>query len=397
MNMEKRYDLVIVGAGPGGAGAAVAAAKAGLKVLVLEKRQEIGSPKRCGEGLSISAIKRMGIEKEDSWIRREIIGATAYAPNGKHVRVDYKDGPEGYIVERKLFDKRLVEKASEAGAKVMAGTEVTGLLKDGDRITGVEIERHGKREEINSRIVIAADGVESKIAREAGIDTTLKLIDAVAGVQFEMANVDIDPDRIEMYFGNDIAPGGYVWIFPKGRKVANVGIGVRKPFAKERAVDYLRRFVESRPGLRKGSVIEINSGGVPVGGLMEDMVTDGLMVVGDAAHQVNAIHGGGIPEAWVAGRIAGEVAAEAFKANDFSKGFLEEYNRRWWDKRGEKLKRLVKFRHLMESLTDEDLNWLAGYLKGEDLIDFARSSGFGKFMKLLSKKPRLMMLARKLL
>jgi len=397
MNIEGEYDIIVIGAGPGGSGAALAAAKNGAKVLVLEKRQEVGAPKRCGEGLSRSTLKRMGIEKDDKWIRREMIGATCYAPNGKRVRVDYKDGPEGYVVERKIFDKYLAEKAAEVGAKILAKAEVTGLLKEDGKICGVEMEFEDERRKVRAKIVIAADGVESKVAREAGLNTTLKLVDIASGAQFEMANVDIDPDRIEMYFGNEIAPWGYVWIFPKGEKTANVGIGVRKPYAKERAIDYLKRFVESRPGLRKGSIIEVNSGGVPVGGLMENMVTDNFMVVGDAAHQVNAIHGGGMGEAWLAGKIAGEVAAQAIKAKDCSKRLLSKYNKLWWEERGNKLQKLVKFREVVESLSDEDLNWLAGYLRGEDLIEFARSSGFGRFAKILMKKPKLIKLARKLL
>jgi digeranylgeranylglycerophospholipid reductase len=394
--IDKEYDVIVVGAGPGGSGAALAAAKAGMKVLVLEKRQEIGAPKRCGEGLSISAMKRMGIEKDDLWVRREIKGATVYAPDGKYVRVDYKEGPEGYILERKVFDKWLAEKAAGAGARVMARSDVLGLLKDRGRVCGVEVDSGGKRMEVKANIVIAADGVESKLAREAGLDTTLKLTDIASGVQFEMTNVDIDPDRIEMYFGNDIAPGGYAWIFPKGEKVANVGIGVRKPYAKERAIDYLRRFIESRPSLRKGSVIEVNSGGVPVGGLMENMVTDGFMVAGDAAHQVNPVHGGGMGESWIGGRLSGEVAAEAIKKRDCSKEFLCRYNKLWWEKRGKKLKSLLRLREVIESLSDDDLNWLVDYLKGEDIIEFARSSGFGKFAKILVKRPKLMKLARKL-
>ncbi len=395
--IDKEYDVIIVGAGPSGSGAAVAIAKTGAKVLVLEKRQEIGTPKRCGEGLGLSTMKRMGIEKDDSWVRRKIIGFTAYAPDGKFVRHDYKNGPEGYIIERKVFDKHLAEKAVETGARVISRAEVTRLLKENGKVCGVEVEINNKKEEIKGKIVIAADGIESKIAREAGINTTLKLSDVIAGAQFEMANIDIDSDRIEMYFGNEMAPGGYVWIFPKGEHTANVGVGVRKPYAKNSAIEYLKDFIEKRPGLRKGSILEVNCGGVPVGGLMKDMVTDNFMVVGDAAHHVNPIHGGGIGEAWVGGVVAGEVAAEAIKANNTSKKFLKKYNKLWWEKRGKKMKKLIKFREVMESFSDEEFNWMVDYLKGEDLVEFTRSSGFIKLVKILSKKPSLMKHIRKLM
>jgi len=389
------YDIVVIGAGPAGSSAAMTAAKSGLKVLMVEKRAEIGSPKRCGEGLSKSALERMGLEKDDSWISRTVLGASAYAPNGKKITVDYK-GPEGWIIERKVFDKWLAKKAVQAGAKVLAKTDAVSLIKKDGKVSGVTLESSGKRWEVQAKIVIAADGVESKMAREAGVDTTLRLVDVASGIQFEMAGVDIDPDRIELYFGNEIAPAGYAWIFPKGKKEANVGIGVRKPWAKKTALEYLNDFVDSMPGLKKGSVVEINGGGVPVGGLMENMVADNFMIVGDAAHQVNPIHGGGIGESFVAGRIAAQIAVQSIKKGDCSQKALSEYNKIWWKERGEKLQKLVKLREVTESLTDEELNWLAVYLKGEDLIEFARSSGLKKLGLILMKKPRLIKLAKKL-
>ncbi len=391
------YDAVVIGAGPGGSGAAREAARRGLKVLMVEKRQEIGSPKRCGEGLSKSSAERMGIEPSPQWIRQEIKGATCFAPNGKFVRVDYKDGPEGWVIERKSFDKHLAELAVRAGARVLAKTEAVDLVREDGVISGVELESGGKRWNVRTSLVIAADGVESRIARMAGIDTTLKLSDVASGVQFEMAGIEMDPDRIELYFGNDIAPGGYVWIFPKGESIANVGIGTRKPYAKRPAIEYLREFIKNRQGLKKGSILEANSGGVPVGGLMENMVTDNFIAVGDAAHQVNPIHGGGIAEAYVGGRIAGEVAAEAKDARDYSESFLSRYNERWWKERGNVLNRVLKLRLVVEELSDDDLDWLAENLMGEDLIDFSKAQGFRLLAKLLMKKPRLIALGRKLL
>jgi digeranylgeranylglycerophospholipid reductase len=390
------YDLVIVGAGPGGSGAALEAAGSGLRVLMIEKRQEIGSPKRCGEGLSRNSARRMGIEPSPLWIRREIRGATAIAPNGKRVTVDYREGPEGWVIERKVFDKFLADMAARAGARVLARTEAVGLIREDGIISGIELESGRRAWQVRAPLVIAADGVESRLAREAGIDTTLKLSDVASGVQFEMTGIEIDPDRIELYFGNEVAPGGYCWIFPKGEDSANVGIGVRKPHAGKPAIEYLRDFIESRPGLRKGSILEVNSGGIPVGGFIENMVTDNLMVVGDAAHQVNPIHGGGISEAFVAGRMAGQVASEARGAGDYSESFLSRYNERWWRERGETLRKVLKLRMVAESLSDDDLSWLAENLKGEDLIDFSKARGLAMLTRLLMKRPGLIGLARKL-
>ena len=394
-DLEKEYDVIVVGVGPAGSSVAKYCGEKGLKVLAVEKRQEIGSPVRCGEGLSRSAVERMGIKLDKRWVSKVIRGAAVYAPNGKKVAIDF-NGPEGWIIERKIFDKYLAKLATEKGAKILTKTEVIGVKRNGSKLN-VRMKSEGEDFEIICKVLVACDGIESRIARMMGINTTLSLMDIASCAQFEMTNVKIDPNRIEMYFGNNIALGGYAWIFPKGRKSANVGLGIRSPSAGKHAIEYLKDFVKGREGLRKGSVIEVNAGGVPVGGLLENMVLDNFLIVGDAAHQVNPVHGGGIAESYIAGRIAGEVIAKAIKSGDCSKKKLSEYNEKWWESRGRKLKRLVKLRKVMETLSDEELNWLADYLKGNELVDLARASGLKKLGLLLMKKPRLVPLARKLL
>jgi len=396
MNIPKEVDVLVVGMGPGGSGAAKRCAELGLRVLGVEKRAEIGAPKRCGEAVSRHGMtERIGIEPKGPWIIQEVHGAMVYAPNGEHVRIEY-DGPEGWVVERKLFDKHLAALAASAGARVMARTEAANFRR-ADGTIKATLKAGNRASEVRAKIIIAADGVESRVARSLGINTSNKLADICSGAQFEMAGVEHKTNMIEFFFGNNTAPGGYIWFFPKGEGVANVGIGVRRPWAKKTAIEYLEDFVNSRPDLRDASIIEVNSGGVPVGGFLEDSVADNLMVVGDAAHQVNPIHGGGIPEAYMAGKLAAEVAAEAIKSGDLSKKFLKKYDKLWDEKRGKKLKKILKLREVMESMSDDDLNWFVEYLEGADLVDVSRSSGFTRIAKILMKKPRLIKLARRLL
>ena len=393
--IDDSYDVVIGGVGPGGSSVAKTCAEAGLKVLACEKRAEIGSPKRCGEGLSLSSKERMGIELPDNCITQVITGATVYAPNMKFARVDF-DGPEGWIVERKMFDKYLAVLATRAGAKVMAKTEVLGAEKtDGGYL--VTLDTPSGRKEVSARMLVAADGVESKIARMVGLNTSIGLKDYCSGIQFEMSNVRIDPNRIDFFFNQERCPGGYFWIFPKGKDTANVGLGIRKPWAKKTAYEYLLDWVYSMDRLRDGSVLEVNAGGIPVGNLLKNMTADSFLVVGDAAHQVNPIHGGGISESYVGGKIAGEVIADCIKAGDCSQKALDTYNKRWWEERGKKLNRIVKLREVLEALSNDELNFLVDYLKGEDLVDLSKANKFTLLAKILAKKPKLALLARKLI
>lgn len=395
--MKSEYDMIVVGAGPAGSTVARFAAEKGLSVLLIEKRNEIGSPKRCGEGLSIHAMGRVGIKPEAEWARQVIYGAYLYSPSGKRVEARYKK-PMGYTIERKQFDKYLAFLAASAGAEVVAGTRATSILKEGTKITGAEIKLQDKIFKVSAKIVVAADGVESKVARWAGINSTIRLVDICAGVQFEMGNVKFTaPDMLEIYMGNEIAPGGYVWIFPKGKDMANVGIGTRATFTKKRAIEYLQDFIEKHEGLRNGSIIEINGGGIPVGKPLEQLTTDGFMIVGDAAHQVNAIHGGGVGEAMHAGKILAEVAAKAVKNGDVSRNALSEYEKLWNDAKGKKLRKLVTLREIIEGFSDEELDFLAETLSGDDIVNLTAAEKFSTLGKIISKKPSLLRFVPKLL
>jgi digeranylgeranylglycerophospholipid reductase len=391
--MEK-FDILVVGMGPAGSSAALTCAKAGLDVIGIEKRQEIGSPKRCGEGLSKSALKRMGIKLPDQAICNTIYGARVYAPNKKFLTINFKK-PEGWIIERKIFDKELARMACSAGANVYAKTELIDVRREGKKVIAKLKNEEGVKE-IETKIVIACDGIESKVARILGIDTTIALSDIASCVQFEMTGIDIDSKIIQLWFGNKLAPGGYVWCFPKGPGWANIGIGVRRPWAEKPALTYLKAFIESQPNLR-GSIIEINSGGVPVGALLKNMVADNLLIAGDAAHQVNPIHGGGIAEAWLGGKLAAQIAVKAVKCENTKARFLSQYNKLWWAERGKRLEKLLKLRKVVERLTDNDFNWLAEYLKPSELIALAEAGGIANLAKLLMKRPKLIALARKLL
>ena len=397
--LKNKYDVVVVGAGPGGSSVATHCARAGLSVALLEKRQEVGSPKRCGEGLSINSLKMiesyLGKKVPEKCKAQEIDGAEVYAPNGKNVSINFGES-KGVIMERKIFDKWLAEEAARAGAYVQAKTYVKGILKNGSKICGVKAEFEDEVQEISAKVVVGADGVESKVARWAGLNTTNALVNIDSGYQFEMVNLKIsDPKKIELYFGNKIAPRGYCWIFPKGNDVANVGIGVA--LADKPARYYLERWIASLPEIfANASITEVNAGGIPVGGFLKNMVLDGFLVVGDAAHQVNPIHGGGMKEATIAGKIAADVIVEAISKNDTSAAVLSAYNTRWWAERGEALQRIQRLREVVEKLSDDDLNMLAENLTGEDLVEFSRGSRLSVLAKILIRNPKLALLAKHL-
>jgi len=394
------YDVIVVGAGPAGSMTAKTCAEKGLDVLVLEKDAEIGTPKRCAEGLSMRGFSRAGLKYSPKYCAQDIRGLVMWAPNGKSVKFA-KDETWGYVLERKIFEKHLAKDAIKAGADYMVRTTVYDLIKDQDgKPSGVKARYLGDEREFTAPLIVGADGTESKIGRMAGLKTVNKISDYISGFQYEMAGVEgLDQDKIHMWFGADTVPKGYLWAFPKGDDLVNIGIGIiATENAKKSVREYLDDFIASHPQhFKNASPVEINAGGIPVCGKIDDtFVDDHILLVGDSAHQVSPIHGGGMSTNLYAAQIAGRVIAEAANANDFSKKKLLEYENEWRQTDGKKMEKHLKVRLFVEGLSDDDFNWFADNMKPE-MVEDLQHGQTGFLLKMLIKKPALLKYAVKYL
>jgi len=294
--MRREYDVLVVGGGPAGAVAAKNFADKGLSVLLCEKRPAIGAPVRCAEGVGKKLLYEFFKSPEEQWIAAEIDKANIIAPDGFKMTLEpEKAGSEvGFVLNRKIFDRDMVWQAAEAGAEIRVKTRAISPLMDNGAVRGALIEYNGQIDEVHAKLTIAADGVESKFSRWCGVDTTVPLREIESCAQYLMTGIDIDPHATEFYTGNEIAPAGYVWIFPKGEKTANVGIGMGGDRLKpgNRPIDYLNRFVEKN--FPTGKTIELIAGGVSICRPLTSTVADGLVITGDAARLSDPMTGGGI-------------------------------------------------------------------------------------------------------
>jgi digeranylgeranylglycerophospholipid reductase len=392
IRMREEYDVIVIGAGPAGSIAAGTASD-GCEVLLIEKRQEIGAPVRCAEAIAKEKLSTF-LPLQKRWIANEIQRARIFAPDGTVI-----DLPEeiirdsiGIILERKLFDRELARRAALAGAQLMVRTRATGLIVNKGAIQGVKLNRRGEDFEVRSKVVIGADGVESQVGRWGGINTTLALKDIESCAQYHMENVDVTENTLDFYFGSE-APSGYAWVFPKGEASANVGLGVLgSKLAAKRPVDYLDEFAAKH--FPDGQPIELMMGGVPVSDALETIVSDGLMLVGDAAHHTEPLTGGGIIAALESGMIAGAVASKAVRQNDASMKVLREYETEWNSSFGKARKQMYKIKEFFVQLSDDELNRIARVFHGIRPEEFNAKD---VMKRLLKKDPRLMFMLRHLL
>lgn len=379
---KREYDIVVVGAGPAGTVAARFAAMQGVDVLVLEKDRDVGYPVRCAEAISKRNVVPF-IEPNDKWIAAKINKYAFVSPNGEEVVIEF-DEVNGYVLERRIFDYELGRLASEAGAQIQTRVYVNGLILEGEKVCGVKAEYQGKQIEIRSKIVIGADGVESRVGRWAGIKTHIDYRDMESCFQVTVANVDnVDPGTLYFYLGTNYAPGGYFWVFPKGDKLANIGLGISGGDNKKRSAlsflnDNMKKFFPD------ASVLTQIAGGVPCALTLERISGDGIMLVGDAARQVNPLTGGGIGSGMIGGRVAGEIAGEAIRKNNLQ--LLDNYHNAWMKERGKSHLIFDKLKEGIFNISDDEFNDIIKKLKKIP----KEKRTLGKFfVTALAKKPSL--------
>ena len=357
------YDVLVIGAGPAGSSAARYSARYGLKTLMVEKRPDIGSPVRCGEGVSKAWMPEVDLKPEQHWISDEVKGARIYGPSEKKPIVlgaESAGNEVGFVVERDKFDKHIATLAATDGAEIWIKSPATSVIKEGNRVVGAKIRHNGEEVEVRAKMVIAADGFESEFSRWAGMKSPiLKKNDIISALEYRMENVDSNEDFTDFYLGS-IAPAGYLWVFPKGPHEANVGIGVTITRMKDRldVKNYLDSWIKSHPGYSKGRIIQQISGGVSVNKVKDKMSLPGLLAIGDAARLIDPITGGGIANGMISGKFAAQVSKKAIEENDYSEQMMKNYDLMVKEKFERKHLRNWFAKEKLGTLSDETLDKL---------------------------------------
>jgi len=331
------YDVIIVGAGPGGLNCAFHAAEHGAKVVVVDRKKEIGIPVRCAEGVIEDILIDANIKPTKEIVASTVKKIVMYTPDGKKLELDLKH-KKGYILNRDKFEKALAKRCEKRGVQFMLNSPVVECDQKGI------ILKNGER--LDARIIVGADGFPSTVGRSVGLPVNVPPHDWGKCVQYYARDDSFEDETIELYWLHKYSPGGYVWLFPKGRDTANVGLGVPGD-AKLNAKKLLDDFIWERcPDAERITII---GGRVPLSLPAERVVRDNILLCGDAALLANPLHGGGIGFAMLSGRLAGETISRHLIDDTSLQTYEEELKKRiYW-----KLRKSYKVR---ESIMEHGLD-----------------------------------------
>ena len=398
MTSELRdYDIIVAGGGLAGMIVASSAAyysKQSLKILVVDRNASPQLGKKtisgwvCGDAVGKNSVdymtSRIGIKWQNPEIEHPVKGVIAFSPD--HETSISFDG-EGYILNRKVLPQKQLNDALNAGIEIKYNLALRNLLTENGNVIGVEGEDLETKSLFKKtcKIVVDCTGVTSVLRTNLPINSHIQKkinrddLEATGRYIYNFQNevednTFFDPDYCLIHLDQNIAPGGYAWVFPKGKSKVNVGLGVQQKAMEEhnrkqgqrkdlktKIDDYVRMNpVIKNPQIADGESDDGNSWGtwqVSVRRQNDCLVANGYMLVGDSAWMPKPLDAGGIGPAIIAATIAGKDAVQSIQANDYSEESLWQYNLDFVDAYGYKTAGLEVFRRLLQKLSNDQINF----------------------------------------
>ena len=349
------YDVVVIGGGPVGSYAAYKLAEMGYEVAVVEQKERLGGPVCCTGIISQECVSSFAID--DSVISRRVNSARLFSPSGRSLIWLCQGKTQACVVDRATFDMAMVSRAQGKGVEYVLNSPVKGI-EVGDNRVRVDAVRQGERLNFEARAVVIANGFGSRLNEGLGLG---KVGDFVVGVQADVETMGVD--EVEVYFGQEIAPGFFAWLVPTSPQRALAGLLSRRS-----PELYLRKLISSLQAQGKVASVEAEPcyKGIPIKPLPRTY-GNRLVVVGDAAGQVKPTTGGGIYFGLLCADIAANNLHRALESNDLSARSLVNYERGWKKKLGQELRIGYWARRFYERLNDRQIDRIFDIMKSKGI------------------------------
>ncbi|MGC8645505.1 MAG: NAD(P)/FAD-dependent oxidoreductase [Thermoplasmata archaeon] len=412
-----QYDIIVAGAGVSGSTAAAMAGKLGKKVLLVDRNSADEPGKKtlwgwvCGDAVARAHIlfveKNLGNRFTDRELGLKVDGVVAVSPD-----LEYKlpfEG-EGYSLERPLFGKALFEQAMKNGVDFKGRFSVEGPIIEEGAVKGIYGKNEkGEEERIRGKVVIDALGISSLLRRKLPenpyIEREIDYDDLELTGRFIYRLEDgyddpryYDPRNALIHLNQEMAPGGYGWVFPKNERRVNVGLGVqqksldmrnRKLGMKDNLKSLIEKYVKWNPAFKRYSLDTAFKNGegywsVSVRRQMEGMVFPGYIGSGDSMASPNPLSAGGIGPALIGGILAGKAASEAVESGDVSLRGLWKFNVEYVKQYGRSMAGMEVFRIFLQSMANKDIDYgMKSFITYEEAVEIT----YGRIPELsLTKK-----------
>ncbi|MDD5675702.1 MAG: NAD(P)/FAD-dependent oxidoreductase [Chitinivibrionales bacterium] len=360
------FDIVIVGASISGLYAGLKLARQGLRVCIIDRRSKIGLPVQCGEATGNRKELARFVEVDESWIARDVTGLTLHVNEELVISRQVPDA--GVVLHRDRFEQTLAQKAQAAGAQIKLLRTVTELKKDGEKITGIILDNS---EAIEGRYIIGADGAESRVGQWTGIVKPLALHDAASAIQYRIQSTFCNDGNLHFFVGSQIIPQGYIWVFPKSADTISVGAVIYGcPKTAKKASHYLDNFINiNLPNAARNCLI---TGSIPLSVCPRNLAFENVLIIGDAARQVNPLTAGGIMNSLEASDLAVKTLLASLKTGRT----LAKYSRGWSRTQRRQQKAFGLFKEVFLGLSDHELADLAKKAQRAFRVNVDRSQPF---------------------
>jgi geranylgeranyl reductase family protein len=383
------YDVIVVGAGTAGCIASRVLAESDFNVCLIERKagNDVGD-KVCGDAVGRHHFDNLGLSyPQGNELACKVDGIEIFSPDEETVfRIG---GMEGFMIDRRSFGQRLLKDSLNAGVEFLDRCKAINPIVRRGRVVGVHVEHLRERRGIRAKVTIDATGFVAALRKKMSRSGFESVDDRDVMVCYreirELAS-SIGTKFCRIYLGRRLAPGGYMWIFPKGRKRVNVGLGVQ---VGGNPKHFFYKSVLTRSVFGGSKALKRGGGLVPTRRPLSRFVHNGFMILGDVACLVNPIHGGGIGPSMMSGKLAAEAAIDGLRRGDVSAKSLWSYPISYMKAYGAKQAGLDVFRLFLQSLSDEDLNYGMRYklVREEDVL--GASMGGEVKLRLSEKVKRL--------